>query len=403
VLQRSILELTSGAKTLSAGTGIQATMATDDQVDAIAAFYRETWDPEATAESVLAARRRAAAENVAAPGDVPPVALIFHASRIVGHCASVPYKLWDGNAEHPAYWLKGLMVLPEYRNGPIGFLVVKELAARLPRSTILTVAPAARRLFSAVGYADLGRLSNFVRPLRGGRLARSLDLASLGLDSLPRWVSGGIAVAQRTGVARVAGAAAGVALRVAAAARRPNGRFITDRASDAPSLDELDELWSRARSSLGATCVRDGIHLRSSFGVHGSELDSHPYTFVTVREGSRLTGIAVLRRPRAVSDTRLQGLRVATVSDIVFPAGRADVGLSLLGGVEDAARAAASDAILCTTAHNGLARLLRRQAYLRLAGNLHFFLRDTTQETQWPQDLASWWLARGDGDADEVF
>lgn len=60
------------------------------------------------------------------------------------------------------------MVLPEYRNGPIGFLAVKDLAARLPGSTILTVAPVARRLFSAMGYTDLGSVSNFVRVLRPG-------------------------------------------------------------------------------------------------------------------------------------------------------------------------------------------------------------------------------------------
>ena len=127
---------------------------------------------------------------------------------------------------------------------------------------------------------------------------------------------------------------------------------------------------------------------------------------IPVRHGARrcaLVGIAVLRRPRAISDRRLHGLRVATISDVVFPSRRAEVGLALLGGVERAARAAEADAILCTTSQRALARLLRRQAYLRLPGNVHFLLRDGTGNGRWPQDLASWGLARGDGDADEVF
>ena len=78
------------------------------------------------------------------------------------------------------------------------------------------------------------------------------------------------------------------------------------------------------------------------------------------------------------------------------------MGLALLGGVERAAIAAASDAILCTTSNHALIRLLKRQAYIPLPGNLHFFLRDTTDAVRW-SDLPAWWLARGDGGADAVF
>src|SRR6266540_1593515 len=119
---------------------IQATLATEEHAGAIAAFYRETWSPDATAESVVAARRQAAAENVVEPGEAPPLALVLDRSRVIACCGSIPQRLWDGVAEHPAYCVKGLMVLPEYRNGPIGFLVGKALAERLSRATVLVVA-----------------------------------------------------------------------------------------------------------------------------------------------------------------------------------------------------------------------------------------------------------------------
>jgi len=380
---------------------IQTRLATDEDADAIAAFYREAWGQEITAESVLASRRRAAAANAATPGEAPPTAIVLEGSRVIGYCGSISQRLWDGVAEHPAHWVKGLMVLPAYRGGPIGFLVVKELAAQLTRAAALVVAPAARRLFSALGYTDLGAATNWVRPLRAARLARRLDVGALGLG-LPPWVTAGIGVAQRAGLAGLVGGAAGVALDVgAAAARRAAGRLAAACATEPPSRDELDDVWRDTRRTLAASPVRDGQYLRQRFGDDAT--GGNPYEFVTARDGARLVGSAVLRRPRAIGDTRLRGLRVGTISDVVFPPHRADVGLALLGGVERAARAAGADAILCTTSHPALARLLRSQAYIPLAGNVHFLLRDTTAATPWPPDLASWWLARGDSDADEVF
>jgi len=392
---------------LTATSRIQAVVATDEHADAIATFYRETWGEPVTADSILAGRRSAAADNVAAPGEVPPVAIVLEGDRVIGHYASIPYRIWDGVTESPAHWIKGLMVVPEYRNGPVGFLVVKTLTAQLPLATALVVAPAARRLLSAFGYSDLGAIPNYVRPLRPGRLARRLDVAELA-PALPRWVSAGVGVAQRVGLAGLAGGAAGIALDlIATATRRPAARLDIECASEPPSGEELDEVWERARSTFAASPVRNGRYLRWRYHAAAT---GDPYTFVSVRDGARLVGVAVLRRPRAISDRRLHGLRVATISDVVFPSRRAEVGLALLGGVERAARAAGADAILCTTSQSALGRLLRRQAYLCLPGNVHFLLRDGRGEgrggtgaARWPQDLASWGLARGDGDADEVF
>lgn len=380
--------------TVAAAGGIRATLATDEHADAIAAFYRESWSQDATAASVLANRRLAAAENVAEPGEPPPTALVLDGSRVIGYCGSIPMRLWDGVVEYPAYWTKGLMVLPEFRQGPIGFHVCKELAAHLPRALGLLVAPAARRLFTAVGYADLGAIGNFVRLLRPAAVARQLDVGELGL-ALPRWLTAAVRVAQRTGIAGLAGAGAGVAMDLAAAAMRRARNVATSWSGDAPSEAELDAVWRGARGGLKASPVRDGRYLRSRFAA--------PYVFCSARDAAHLLGVAVVRRPSASSDPRLRNVRVATLSDIVFPLERTDVGFALLASVAEAARAAGADAILCSTSHPALARLLRRQAYVPLPGNVHVLLHDRTNATRWPRDLSAWWLARGDGEADEVF
>src|SRR5438045_3858972 len=283
---------------------IRIALAGDDDVEAMAAFYRAIWTKDATAESVRASRQRSAAENVVAPGEPPPVVLAFEGDRVVGHWASIPQRLWDGVAEWPTYWMNGLMVFPEFRNGLTALLLVKELSSLLPRSTTLTVLPVARGLLSTVGYKELGVVPNFVRPLRAASLAQRLDLSELGLTQRPGWILPGVRGAQRTGLASLVGGAVGLA--------------------------------------------------------------------------------------------------VSASSDVRWVPGRADAGLAWLGGVARATIAAASDAILCTTSNHALVRLLKRQAYIPLPGNLHFFLRDTTDAVRW-SDLPAWWLARGDGGADAVF
>ena len=392
---------------------IQALLVTETDAEvhaeAIAAFYRQMWNPNTTAESFLASRRKAAAQNVAAPGAPPPTAIVLEGQRVIGYCGSVPQRLWDGVAEHPAYWVKGLMVLPEYRRGPIGYLLWKEIAAHLDHAAMMIVTPAARRLFGATGYTDLGGVPNYVRLLRPGRLAQRLDVAQLELR-LPRWLTTGIRIAQRTGLAGVGGMAAGLVADIAAASTRAAAhRFTTACASESPSRVELDELWYCARKGIPAGPVRDGLYLRWRFGADGSppplgpEGDENRYLFLTAREGARLVGVAVLLQPRETSDPRLHGARVATISDLVYPAERSAVGFALLAAVERAARERDGDAILCSASHRAVARLLRRQMYVPLPGNVHFFHRDGTGGKRWPPQLASWWLMRGDGGADEVF
>ncbi|HEY6854094.1 MAG TPA: hypothetical protein VI139_07600, partial [Gemmatimonadales bacterium] len=323
--------------TLLAAVGdIRATLATDEHAGAIAAFYRESWSQHATAATVLAHRRQAAAENVADPGVAPPTALVLDGDRVIAYCGSIPQLLWDGIAERPAYWTKGLMVLPEFRNGPIGFLVCKQLTAQLPRAVGLVVAPAARRLFKAAGYADLGAVANHVRLLRPGAVARQIDVGGLGLD-LPRWLTAMVQSAQRTGVAGLAGAAAGVASNLAARALRRTRGIAASWTAAAPSAAELDAVWQSARGALAAGPVRDGRYLRSRFAAP-TGAEHGRYVFCGAYEGARLAGVAVVRQPRTGGDPRLRNVRVATLSDIVFPPARTDVAFALLGCVEHAAR-----------------------------------------------------------------
>src|SRR5688572_14507449 len=109
-------------------------VAEDGDAPAVAGFFREVWDPAATADSVLRGRAESAATNPVEPGLAPPSILALQGERVIGFVGSLPARFWNGGEELPGYWIKGLMVLPEFQGGPIGFLVLREAARRIPRS-----------------------------------------------------------------------------------------------------------------------------------------------------------------------------------------------------------------------------------------------------------------------------
>jgi len=47
-------------------------------------------------------------------------------------------------------------------------------------AAVMTVAPAARRLFQAVGFKDLGAVPNYVSVIRPTRVLRAIDVERLG-------------------------------------------------------------------------------------------------------------------------------------------------------------------------------------------------------------------------------
>ena len=219
--------------------------------EALAAFFREVWDQTATAERVSTARRQAAAANLAEPGVEVPTTVVLADDRVVGYCSSLPVQLWDGSVSHPGYWVKGLMVLPEYRNGPIGYSLLKELAGRLRRSVALTVAAASVRLFEAVGYANLGVVPNYLSILRPHRLASRAPVASLE-HRLPAVVVRAVRLAQRSGLAGVGGGAVGLGVRAATGIYTLSRIGLTVDYSDRlPSAGDLDSLWLSAAALDG--------------------------------------------------------------------------------------------------------------------------------------------------------
>jgi GNAT superfamily N-acetyltransferase len=367
---------------------------TEEHVGLLAEFFRAVWDPEAEPEAVLQARREDARTNPAARGVPSPTFIVVAGGRAVGFVTTIPGRVWANGREWQGFWLKGLMVLPEFRNGPVGFLLLKEAVRQLEGVLFgMVVAPAARKLFQALGFADVGVVRQRLAPLDGSTIAHRLDLEALGIRGLPGWFPRVLSAARRTGLDRLSGWAAGATRRLWAGVGSLESRGLslaTERAGW--EIPEGDQLWATMRQEIDAGAVRDGAYLRWRY-------QGPDYELVTVRRGGRLVAIAAVKRPREEPDSRLRGIRVATLSDLVYDPNDQAAGLGGLVAAERAARAMGAHALLGGATAEAVHRLMARRAYLPVPANLHFVLRGPA-DSGLPTTLDRWWVTRGDGESD---
>lgn len=366
----------------------------DEHLPLLADFIRRHWDSEATAEAVGRVRAAAAAANPGAGGEEPPTFLFLHGGRAVGHVTTLPIRLWLGGRTIQAHWVKGLMVSPEHRNGPVGFTLLKEAVGQLGTALALVVQPAPRRLFSALGFRDLGVLPNRVRAFRPGRVLAGLRSEALDLGDRPLGRLS-LALLRAPLVARATGFKLRIATSVwsALAGRVPSGCRLE---YGGPGAGEGDTLWSSVRGSVAAGPERDPEYLAWRYR------DEDRYTIARVYERRALVGLAVVRRPKPEGDPRLGGARVAVLSDLVLPPDRGGVARAALAGAERLARRMDADALLCSASHSSLAGPSGRRGFLAVPGNVHVLARFGPGLEE-PPPLGRWWLTRGDSEADEAF
>lgn len=381
----------------SSNSTARVELAAGEHDSVLAEFFRSTWDPDATPHSVRRSRLAAAARNVVSPGTESPAFLFLQNGRVIGYVGSIPIRAWDGSTERPAHWVKGLMVLPEFQNGPVGFLLLKEAARHLDCSMALAVLPVVVGLFERLGFTDVGMLSNFVRILRPARAFGRVRLADIGFSHLPTGLLRAADLAQRAGIASAAGLCAGAGTRLYAAVR---GGFPRSLAIETtiPKPSELDALWRRARRTTRAGLVRDSSYLNVRYPRQDS---SHQY--VSVRKGGEIVSLAIVKCPRSQGDPRLRGVTVATISEWIFPLDSPEPGLAALAGAEMVARRLGAAALLCSASHSASLPLLARRGYWKVPANVHLLVHSPRQQSPLPSRLADWWITRGDSNADEVF
>jgi hypothetical protein len=400
----------------SVADSLRVSVLSASDAPALSAFYRAVWSSSSATDSTPPAEPKSAEPAAAEPtSDItdsgvpcpftpvpPPVVGVYAGTDLIGHLGSIPTELCDRQhaSGSVAHWLKGLMVLEQYRNGPIGYQLVKEMMKQVGIAAVMTVAPAARRLFQAVGFKDLGAVPNYVSVIRPTRVLRAIDVERLGLTSLPRVLRSALGLSRLPPVAWVGGALAAAGLSLVDGANHLTCLGLRARIrATPPGVAETDAVWERLRTQLDLSPSRCGAYIewRYAGGRPGR------YEFIEVRRGSQLVAVVVVRRPERVDDPRLAGLRVGLVVDLVVdPTDTAAVTAAFLAARKWGNKASC-DAVLLTLSHLGVGRLVKRLGFIRIPGNVHFMLRTPAgAPITAPKDTGRSWLTRGDAWGDDI-
>ena len=373
----------------------------ETDADSIAEFIRAAaWDRDATAETAREMLRSAAAENPFAPGEAPPTVGVFMGTRLVGYVTTIPTRFWNGREYAAAHWLKGWWVLEEYRNSPIGFLLLKEMLKQVGLVASMPAALLPRRLSEALGMRDLGAVRDYVAPLRPGRILRKLDFERLEhLKGLPVALSLAVRVARIPPCAYAAGALVTLGLTALRLPHAFAGRGLTARLGERlPDEAALDSLWARAQRTLSSSATRSGAYLRWRYerGAHGR------YRFATAWRGDDLVGLAVLAPPQRLDDLRIAGLAIGSVVDLVLDPDCPAALSRVLAVARRWGKSANYDVLLLTASRRALKGPLLRAGYIQAPGNIHLLVRDPGAAHGLSPDLGAWMVTRGDAWGDHL-
>ena len=374
---------------------VEVVRVNDEHLPALAEFYRRVWNPGTTPEGVRASRAAAARTNVARPGEPLPTWLILQNGDAIAHVTTIPIRLWYDGSEQPAYWIKGLWVLPEVQRSSAGFLVLRAAATALKDPSLALVhEPAAIRLFQALGYADLGELPNRLRILRPSSLLARLGAITRMLGRDEGWWRLGARAARVT--APVVGPIIGAANGLWVWLRTGSLAGLTTTIADAIDVDEVDALWRSTRDGVGPAVARGGAAIARRYAAP-------EYRFVQVRERGRLVGLGIVKRPNEQGDERLGGLRISTISDALYRPADRRVAMAVVRGAERAAKAFDADALLASASPAVMDAHVRRLGYVTVPANLHVLVKLPGSPDQKPNGFGDWWITRGDSEGDGSF
>jgi hypothetical protein len=357
------------------------------------------WDGSATPDGVREWLRTAAAENPFEPGVEPPLVGVFIGPLLVACLTSIPTRFWNGREFAAAHWLKGFWVLEQYRDGLIGYLLLKEMLKHVGLAASLPAALVPRRLSVALGMLDLGAVRNYIAPLRTARILRKLDPELLKLNGVSKAASDALRFAKFPPVAYVAETLITLCFKFLRLPSAFAARTLTTQMGERlPSEADLDSLWDRARGVVSSCATRSGAYLRWRYD---RSVNSR-YWFVACWRQADLVGLAVLQRPERLDDPRLAGLVIGSMVDLVIdplcPAALPGV----LGAARRWARSLGYDALLLTMSQLALRTPILKAGFVPMRGNIHFMLRDPDSKHGLSPNLDVWMVTRGDAWSDHL-
>lgn len=331
-----------------------------------------------------------------------PIFLFLKGEEVIGHIATLPVQLYSQSRMHAAYWVVGFMVLAEYRNGPIGPLLIKKVNETLDLALTLHVEEAPLKIFKGLGWKHAGVLPQFVylqNPYSFMRNIRLAQLSFLGKNGIAESTLLSSMLSQPI-VRFILAFLASIALSLfslAAALWKPargSGTVEEETRFDAG----YNALWERVGRKFDALVVRDRAYLEARYGKRMKN-----YRLLAYRRNDELLGFCIVKVKQFSNDIRMGCMRVGTIVDCLFDPTDPQGLQSLLAGAVRLCKKETVAAIFCTASYAPLQKLLSLNGFIKIPGNLNFAYHDKMKAIRPDFSLASWHLMRGDSDADANF
>ena len=331
-----------------------------------------------------------------------PIFLFLKGPEVIGHIATVPVRLHSLSGMHAAYWVVGFMVLPEYRNGPIGPLLIKKVNETLDCVLTLHVEEAPLKIFKGLGWRHAGVIPQYVLVCDAYAFLNNIRLAHV--PSFNELGGSGSALLSamlaQPSVRLVAAFLASIALKVFSVGgaifkpARGSGTVTEESGFD----ESYDLLWDKVAHKFDAVVVRDRAYLAFRYGKRMKN-----YRLLAYREKGELLGYCIVKLKLFTDDPRMGRMRVGTIVDCLFDPADLHGLQSLLTDAMRLCKREAVDAVFCTASYAPLRRLVRVNGFIEVPGNLNFAYFDKIKSVQPDIALDSWHLMRGDSDADANF
>jgi hypothetical protein len=331
-----------------------------------------------------------------------PIFLFLKGQEVIGHIATVPVRLHIRSGISTAHWVVGFMVLPEFRNGPIGPLLIKKVNETLDHALTLHVEEAPLKIFKGLGWKHAGVIPQFVLVCDAYAFLKNIRLGQVPLlrDRSGRGSTLLSAMLARPPVRLVVAFLASIALKVfslASAILKPERG--SGAVTEEPRFDEsYDLLWEKVAHKYDALVVRDRSYLEFRYGKRMKN-----YRLLAYRQKGELLGYCIVKLKQFTDDPRMGGMRVGTIVDCLFDPADLRGLQSLLADAMRLCKREAVETIVCTASYAPLRRLLRVNGFIEIPGNLNFAYFDKMISVQPDIALDSWHLMRGDSDADANF
>lgn len=331
-----------------------------------------------------------------------PTFLFLKEEKVIGHVATIPVRLSTVSGVVSAHWIVGFMVLPEYRNGLVGPLLIKEVNRVLDCALSLHVEAPVLRILTGLQWVHKGVLPQYLRVLNAEEVMKNLQLSSTGSmgPDAKRWVSllrsqRGNAFSRWIGSIGLAyGQMLWSGLTFLLRAARVQAEVREEHGFD----ESYTELWQSVAGQFQAAIVRDQASLQARFG---RRLDR--YRLLACRQGNRLMGYCILKMKSFSNDLRMMNMKVGTIVDCLYDPAVPSILQSLMTHASQCFERENAHVILCTASLRSIRRVLLTNGFFRIPGNLNFAYHNRLPTAIDQVSIECWHLMRGDSDADQNF